>query len=75
MVMMLFKVINIHMPVNEAKIDTVLKDLEKRFGDRLDISIQDGEIVIEGDELRDYRLHDQVLDLLEEEVWEESTEP
>ena len=65
MVMMSFKVLEIHMPVPEKRIEKVLATLEEEYGDRLNIFLRDGEIVVEGDDLRDYRLHDRLLDILE----------
>ncbi len=65
MVMMSFKILEIHMPVPEKRINRVMSTLKEEFGDRLNISLRDGEVVVEGEDLRDYRLHDRVLDILE----------
>ena len=65
MVMMSFKVIEVRMPVPDQRIKDVLATLKEEFGDGFVISFRDGEVVVEGDDLRDYRVHDRVLDILE----------
>lgn len=63
MVMMSFKCVRILLQVAPEKASGKMDKLRKELGDVLKISLDGERIIIEGDELKDYRIHDRVYEI------------
>ncbi|PIV69937.1 MAG: hypothetical protein COS08_02870 [Euryarchaeota archaeon CG01_land_8_20_14_3_00_38_12] len=65
MVMMSFKCKRILMPVEKMFREKKIKQLKKAFGERLKIYTEKKYVVVEGEDLKDYRVRDKVYEILE----------
>lgn len=67
LVMMSFKLKRIFIPVKKKDREKKLDMLKKAFGTSLKIYIEGKYVVIEGKDLKDYRIRDKVYEMMEME--------
>lgn len=64
MVIMSFKLKRVLIPVKKRDRETKLDKLKKEFGSFLKIYTEKGYVVVEGDDLKDYRVCDRIYEIL-----------
>ncbi len=67
MVMHSFKRVSLSKEVSEKKAKEFKTEIQKLFGDEVKVRIEDKKIVIFGEGLTDYRIHDKIIHILREE--------
>ena len=64
MVMMSFKLKRILVPVKKKDVKMKIEKLKKEFGETLKVYIEKKYVVVEGEDLKDYRVCDKIYDIL-----------
>ncbi len=64
MVMRSFKRIKLEIEVDKAKIKDYVRQIESEFGHAVNVGTKDSYIIVEGEGLSDYHIHDKILFIL-----------
>ena len=65
MVMRTLRIVELEIPVKNKDIHIVKETLEKEFGQRIDIRIENGCLIVSGEQISNYKVHDRILELTE----------